>query len=209
VITGLQRRDVQRLVAPVTETGNQHLDLMTRIIGAWSTDERFSRGAQPRLLATSGSESEFATLVRGISSDLNPSTVLFELERLQLVERDGDGVRLIWNSYQISGDVDDAYALLERDLSSLVEGVDRNITKRSPTPNLHISTRFDNVSVEALPKIREWLLQKGSAFHAEIREFVGSFDKDINPHRYSERSGARVTLGSFSLCEAPEGSDAE
>ena len=182
---------------------------MTRVIGTWSTDERFSRGAQPRELLLSGSESEFATLVRGISSDLNPSTILFELERLGLVERDGDHVRLLWSAYQISGDVDDAYTLLERDLSCLVMGVDQNITRRTTPPNLHISTRFDNVSTEAVAKIRDWLLCKGAAFHAEIREFVGSFDKDINPQRYSESGGVRVTVGSFSLCEIPEGTDAE
>jgi hypothetical protein len=116
---------------------------------------------------------------------------------------------LLWNAYQISGDVDDAYTLLERDLSTLIEGVDSNITRRATIPNLHISTRFDNVSTEAVAKIKEWILQKGAAFHAEIREFVGCFDKDINPTRYAERGGAKITVGSFSLCETPEVSDAE
>jgi hypothetical protein len=209
VITGLQRRDIQRLSTPIPDATNKHLDLMTRVIGTWSTNERFSRGSQPRELSLSGSESDFAILVRSVSSDLNPSTILFELERLRLVERDGNCVRLLWSAYQISGDVDDAYALLERDLSCLVMGVDHNITRQTQPPNLHISTRFDNVSTEALARIRDWLLHRGAAFHAEIREFVGSFDKDINPQRYSEPGGARVTVGSFSLCEIPEGTDAE
>jgi hypothetical protein len=63
------------------------------------------------------------------------------------------------------------------------------------------------VSAEAAPRIREWLLQKGAALHAEVREFVGSFDKDINPSRYAEPGGVRVTVGSFSLCEESEGAD--
>ena len=128
---------------------------------------------------------------------------------LRLVEKDGAILRLLWNAYQISGDVDDAYTLLERDLATLVEGVDRNISKHTSIPNLHISTRFDNVSTEAISKIREWILQKGAAVHAEIREFVGSFDKDINPTRYAESGGVKITVGSFSLCETPEGCDAK
>ncbi len=209
VMTGLQRRDVQRLVSPFGESPAQHMDLMTRIIGTWCGDERFSRGAKPLSLTFEGSESEFAQLVRSVSSDLNPTTILFELERLRLVEKEAGCLRLLWNAYQIFGDVDDAYTLLERDISTLVEGVDRNITGKANVPNLHISTRFDNVSTEGVTKIREWILQKGAAFHAEVREFVGSFDKDINPTRYSEAGGVRITVGSFSLCEVPEVPDAK
>jgi hypothetical protein len=182
---------------------------MTRIIGAWSADTRFSHAGKARDLTVEGSESDFAHLVKSVSMDLNPATVLFELDRLSLVERNGDLLRLLWNSYQISGDVDDAYVLLQRDIHSLVEGVDANIRQGSSIPNLHISTYFDNVSIEAAPQIREWLLKKGAAFHAEVREFVGSFDKDINPTRYKEPGGVKVTIGSFSLCDSPEASDAE
>jgi hypothetical protein len=140
--------------------------------------------------------------------DLNASTVLFELERLGLVKRSGAELELLWNAYQISGDSDDAYTLLERDISSLVEGVDRNITSASPIPNLHISTYFDNVSTAEANTIREWLLKKGAALHAEAREFIGSLDKDINPTRYADPGGMKVTLTSFSLCEIPEATDA-
>lgn len=208
VMTGLQRRDIQRISSPINES-SQHLDLLTRIIGAWTTGEKFSRGTKPKSLSFEGPMSDFADLVRGVSTDLNPNTVLFELERLGLVQRHGVELTLLWNAYQISGDSDDAYTLLERDLTALVAGVDSNITKASPIPNLHISTRFDNVSVSASSQIREWLLKRGSEFHAEAREFIGSFDKDINPSRYSEAGGVRVTLTSFSLCEAPEVSDAK
>ena len=208
VMTGLQRREVQRVASPTSETA-QHLDLMTRIIGAWCSDDRFSRGTKPRELANNGADGEFATLVRSVSQDLNPATVLFELERLRLVEHEGDIVRLLWSAYQISGDVDDAYTLLQRDIHTLVEGVDSNIRQESTIPNLHISTNFDNVSVDAVPEIREWILRKGAAFHAEVREYVGSFDKDINPSRYSQKGGAKITVGSFSLTESPEVVDAK
>jgi hypothetical protein len=206
VMTGLQRRDVQRLASTSSESA-QHLDLMTRVIGAWCANPKFSKGNRAVELSLEGGDNDFASLVRGVSQDVNPATVLFELERLRLVERSGDTLRLLWNSYQITGDIDDAYVLLQRDIHALVEGVDSNIRQTSSIPNLHISTHFDNVSVEAGSRIREWLLQKGAAFHAEVREFVGSFDKDINPSRYAEPGGVRVTVGSFSVCEESEASD--
>jgi hypothetical protein len=207
VMTGLQRRDVQRISSPLADSA-QHLDLLTRVIGAWTSGPRFSRGTKPHPLSFEGVSSDFAELVRGVSTDLNPTTVLFELERLGLVERQGQELILLWDAYQISGDVDDAYVLLERDMRTLVEGVDRNITKAAAIPNLHISTHFDNVALCEMETIREWLLKKGAALHAEAREFIGSFDKDINPSRYSTPGGMKVTLTSFSLCEAPEEADA-
>jgi len=206
VMTGLQRRDVQR-VAALDAAPSKHLDLMTRIVGLWTTGERFSRGSKPHALSYEGPASDFAELVRCVSTDLNPSTILFEMERLGLVERLGAEIKLLWNAYQMSGDVDDAYTLLERDIRTLVDGVDSNIKASFPVPNLHISTHFDNVSVAELRAIREWLLAKGAAFHAEAREFIGSFDKDINPSRYAEPGGAKVSLTSFSLCESPEARD--
>lgn len=207
IMTGLQRRDVQR-IADHSADSTQHLDLLTRLIGMWTTNERFSRGAKPYTLSFEGPASDFAELVKSVSMDLNANTVLFELERLALVKRSGSGLELLWNAYQISGDSDDAYALLERDISALVAGVDSNITKAFPVPNLHISTHFDNVSPSEARTIREWLLKKGAALHAEAREFIGSFDKDINPTRYGDQGGMKVTLTSFSLCEHPEANDA-
>jgi hypothetical protein len=208
VMTGLQRRDVQRVSSFLSEP-SQHLDLLTRIVGAWCTSQSFSRASKPRDLSCEGAESEFSALVRTVSKDLNPATVLFELERLRLIERAGDRIKLLWNSYQISGDVDDAYLLLQRDIHALVEGVDTNIQLKNKVPNLHISTHFDNIAIPAIPEIREWVLKKGAEFHAHIREFVSGFDKDINPARYAEPGGARLTVGSFSLCETPEANDAE
>lgn len=207
VMTGLQRRDVQRITAPDSDS-SKHLDLMTRIIGTWTTSERFSRGSKPHALSYEGPASDFADLVRSVSTDLNPSTILFEMERLALVERVGPEIKLLWSAYQMSGDVDDAYTLLERDIRTLVDGVDSNIKGSSPVPNLHISTHFDNVTASDMRAIREWLLAKGAAFHAEAREFIGSFDKDINPSRYADRGGMKVSLTSCSLCEVPEANDA-
>lgn len=207
VMTGLQRRDVQRISSPLAEP-TQHLDLLTRVVGAWTSGTRFSRGSKPHPLSFEGASSDFAELVRGVSTDLNPTTILFELERLGLVERRGQELVLLWNAYQISGDLDDAYVLLARDIRTLVESVDRNITKAAPIPNLHISTHFDNVAACEMEAVREWLLKKGAALHSEAREFIGSFDKDINPSRYSTPGGMKVTLTSFSLCEVPEEIDA-
>jgi hypothetical protein len=205
VMTGIQRRDIKR----IDEQGHnnssaQHLNLITRIIGAWTQGESFSRGGSPRQLTYNGGDGDFSDLVRGISQDLNPSTVLFELERLSLVKRDGDTLTLTVNSYQITEDIDDAYSLVSSDLRNLIECVERNISDSVPIPNLHITTSFDNVAVSDLDRIREWLLKKGAELHAEARQYISICDKDLNPSRYADTGGGKVWLTSFSLCNAPQ-----
>jgi hypothetical protein len=205
VMTGIQRRDIKRIdELHRGEHGAPHLDLITRIIGSWTQGASFSNGGDPRPLTYNGGEGDFSDLVRSISQDLNPSTVLFELERLALVERDGEFIKLKVNSYQITGDLDDAYSLVSSDIRNLIESVERNITDGAQIPNLHITTSFDNVAADDLDRIREWLLKKGAALHAEARQYISLCDKDLNPSRYADKGGGKVWLTSFSLCEEPE-----
>lgn len=206
VMTGLQRKDVQKVLGASDELP-RHTDLMTKIIGLWSASDSFSSDGAPNSLPLDDSDYSFSALVKSVSQDINPSTVLFELERLKLIKKEANAVHLLWNSYQVSGDIDDAYALLSSDIETLVRSVDCNITHADRTPNLHISTSFDNVSTEALGQIKDWILERGALFHAEIREYVGSFDKDLNPTLHAKSGGGRVTVGSFSLCTEPEASD--
>lgn len=206
VMTGLQRKDIQKVLG-ASDTQPRHTDLMTKIIGLWSASDSFSSNGAPNPLPLDDSDYSFGALVKSVSQDISPSTVLFELERLQLIKKEANAVHLLWNSYQVSGDIDDAYALLSSDIETLVKSVDCNIRNAGKTPNLHISTSFDNVSAEALTQIKDWILERGALFHAEVREYVGSFDKDLNPTLHRKPGGGRVTVGSFSLCAEPEASD--
>jgi hypothetical protein len=203
VMTGLQRRDVTRLInnqAPSSES----LNLLTKIIGQWANDRRFSKKGKANDLTFGGVDSDFFKLVQSVSKDINPYTVLFELERIRAVEKKNDKLLLAGAVLDTSKDKDSGLALLANDVDDLLYGVEENIFTSEPVPNLHITTRYDNIQPEAVPQIKLWFLEKGAAFHQAARAFLSRFDRDINTKLKQESDKVNITLGSFSSIRVEE-----
>ena len=200
-MTGLQRRDVDRLIEQATSPELED-NVVTRVVGQWVSDRRFSdKRGRPRALRLEGKNSDFAKLVRLISKDLNHYSVLFELERLGLVVRKPDLVRLLAPDHQTKNDFERGFAILSKDASDLIVSVVENLKAENSPPNLHARTEYDNVSEAALPEIRRWFIALGQKVHAEARDFLSKFDRDINPKLREQGPGARVSLGTFSRVE--------
>lgn len=209
VMTGLHRRDVTRLWRD-GESAESGADgsLLTRIIGQWRSDKRFSTGnGRPRILEGEGANSEFVSLIQSVSKDLNPYTVLFELERLQAVARDGTRVKLMAEAYQPRADIGEGLSLLSRDVGDLIHAVEENVFDPQPIPNLHIATSYDNISQERVSEIRAWFMEEGAAFHEKARNFLSKSDLDISPDTAKAPGGVRVVLGNFSLVQLPSGKE--
>ena len=207
VVTGLQRKEVARLRQDGPAAGDTGASLLSRIIGQWQQHKDFCRAeGAPRPLNFAGAESEFALLVRSVSKDINPYTVLFELERVGFVERSGESLVLRTGAYRIKGgaQLEQAFELLERDSGDLLTAVTENVLRPPAIPHLHLRTEYDNISPDALSEIQEWLLDKGTTFHEEARAYLAKFDKDVNPRLYTKPGGARVMLGAFSFVQRPE-----
>lgn len=203
VATGIHRRDVMRLTseqaqAPIPGT------LMSRLIGQWEKDPRFqTKTGQARVLTCEGDNNEFRRLVNCVSKDLNPGTVLFELERIAAVERTLHGVRLKKKAFSIRDDALQCFQLLSKDIADLMSAVQENVSSQRRVPHLQARTEYDNVSKKALPVIKEWLINEGAVFHARARDFISRFDKDLNP-ALEEEGGARVVVSTFSRVSGGE-----
>jgi hypothetical protein len=200
IMTGLQRRDVTRLLEAEDQTTAPH-NIMTKIIGQWRSHPDFSKKGVPRKLTVSGAASEFFSLVQSISKDLNPYTILFELERIGAVKRQDELLELSVSSYNPRADLERSFSLVTGDTEDLIKCVEENVLETPEIPNLHIKTTYDNISSEDVPSIRQWILKKGAEFHAEIRAFLGKLDKDLNPSLFNKSGGTRVCVGSFSRIE--------
>lgn len=204
VVTGLQRKEIRKLLSTDTPPVGS-LNLLNRIIGQWRSDPRFtSEAGQPRPLECEGAESEFVDLVHAVSVDVNPYTVLFGLEQAGAVQRVGKEARLIHRVYDTSKDILNGLELLAQDSDRLHEAVSENLFTQPAIPNLHVTTRYDNICVEHLDEIRNWLLDKGSAFHEEVRTYLEKHDKDSNPRLYKKSGGATVSVSAFSFVETQE-----
>lgn len=202
-VTGIHRRDVMRLGAqPTPKTGS--MNVLARILGQWEHDKRFSEHGVMKSLPLSGKRGSFQLLVESVSQDLNPGTMAAELARLGFVREESGQIVPNASAFAHSqASLEDGVRMLSYNLKGLCEAVDKNISEKDDVPHLHVATTYDNICVKKLPEVRAWILKEGSAFHKRVREYLASFDRDVNPALAHEQGGGKVIVGSFGLSEGP------
>lgn len=204
VLTGLQRREVGKLLDG-PPTGEAPQNLLSRVVGQWQYDKRFSlRPGKGKVLEYDTAGHNFVSLVRSVTQDVHPGTVLSELERRGIISRKGSRFKLVARVFQLRDEPDSAFLQLGSELSDLVAAVEENLSGAAKIPNLHGRTEFTRIAAGALPRVRRWLLSEGSAFHARAREFLAEFDLDFCGERAKDSRSARVVLGTFGYCESGE-----
>lgn len=200
VITGLNRREVSRLQKQV-DSPKLIASYASRVIGQWENDPEFlNNKKQPRPLSMAIANNEFKNLVAKISKDINHGTVLYDLERTDAIIRKGDMLKLKRTSFSPVGNVEEGFNVLSEDIDDLLLAVEGNLNNQLSLPNLHGRTEFDKIPQKDLPKIKEWILAKGSKFHQEIRKFLVRYDQDFNIHNSAEPT-AKVVVTAFSNIE--------
>ena len=201
VLTGLYRKDVTRIYKEQQTGHSEPQSILGRVIGHWRHNKRFTnKSGQPKVLSLKGEKSEFRLLVQTISKNINPGTVLFELERMGSVERTPNGVKLVRQMPGFGRNPQKGFELLSKDIQTLVDAVQENLLSKVRPSNLHIRTEYDNIATEHLPEIRRWLIDEGKVFHRKAREYISKFDKDINPELGDgSQGGGKVVVNAFSF----------
>ncbi|MCB0344291.1 MAG: hypothetical protein KDD66_04205 [Bdellovibrionales bacterium] len=201
IMTGIHRKEVRSLMQE--HQPDSKSSLLTRVIGQWLEDPKYQdqkRG--PRPLNCTGEDSEFHSLVFQVSKDVNPYTVLAELERAGIVERENENVSLKEKMYIPRSDYHEGFRMLASDTENITRAVEENIFGSESVPHLHLRTEYDNIAVERIPEIKTWLLREGSVFQKRLREYLASHDKDINRELKDLKGGGKVAATAFSfVCE--------
>jgi hypothetical protein len=139
-----------------------------------------------------------------VSKDMNPATMLFQLERLGMVKRTKFGLKLLKSPVvSFKSDPKRSLDLLAKNTVSLIRSHEENLFERVGVRNLNIRTEYDNIVRRDIPLIRQWLLEQGQAFHRRAREYLSAFDKDVSPDLAGE-GGGRIVLTAFSWTDAVE-----
>jgi hypothetical protein len=201
VITGLRRREIDRLLNIQEDLPSDGI-LILRLIGQWTGDKRFQNNrGKPKALELEGNDSEFASLVKTVSRDINHRTLLFELERAGFIKRIGKKIHLVSSVYIPKENLRDGFSLLSSDIRDLIAAGNENIFSRAGPTNLHAKTVYDNVPLELESRIREWFLIFGGKVHKEVRKYLSQYDKDINKQMAKKAGRMRVVLGTFSYID--------
>jgi hypothetical protein len=180
------------------------VDLIAKVMGTWQTDKEYlTAHGLPRLLSHGFVDSQFSSLVRSISKDLNPATVLFELVRTGSAEISNRGVRLLKQSFVPAKDAEAGFSIAAKDVASLVEAVEENLTGAPVVPNLHARTHYDRIRLTDLNQLRADLVRAGHKFHAEVRTLLAVHDQDVNPDPAYRGEFAEVSVSAVSHVAAP------
>lgn len=209
ILTGLRRREITRLEQHAKATDVSR-NLITKVIGLWQQDKKFcSKQGEPKVLSIESSNNEFAKLVSKVSKELAPGTILFEMERLGVVTRTEDGVKLEVSNFIPAGDAVKGFQFISQHLDDLLQGSSFNILESPQVPHHHLITEYDRIRPAELAELRNWFLREGHALHLRVRERLGTCDQDVNPDTKFSGKGTRVVFGSFSYIEEPRSENEE
>ena len=200
VATGIHRKFIPALLKKQPPAQSSR-SMLIRLIETWQRDRRFSKDKVARTLSVQHPHGDFFALVNKVSADLNPYTVLSELERRGVVSRSDNLITLQERFLVISEDLVEALNIVSADASDLLCATEENITQQKPIKHLQLSTEYDNIAPIHAEKIRSWLLAEGSDFHARARSFLSPLDRDITPSDTTDQARLRVKLGAFSFVD--------
>lgn len=203
VATGLHRRDVDRILSRGAEPV-EPVNLLSRVLNTWESDKQYRTTAgKTRVLTFEGDENEFYKLVRSVTSDVHPSSILDQMQTVGLVEKTSHGLRLVVGAHDVRKDLARGYHILTQDLEDLSSAVEFNLLEEPDVPQLHARTEFDNIFEDSLPEIQGWLLKEGSLMHQRARALLSEHDADLQAH-LRKKAGCRVVLTCFARVENPK-----
>ena len=198
VLTGLHRSDVKELLGRVPAPDLKP-SVVSSVISRWEGEAKFcARNGKPRPLTFAGQDAEFRQLVLSVSTHCDPAAVLREMERTKNIEKQGELVALVRGEVRAAEDATPILRTLAKDYEALTAAVEQNLY--SPIKGfsqLHISTEYDNIILDDIPRLRAWLVDRGKAFHRDARAEMAQSDADIAPREDSPTAGGHIIVGTF------------
>jgi hypothetical protein len=202
LISGVHRSKAKELLNLSNESADPKASTLSKILGYWSSNPEFiDESGLPKPLSIVGADSEFSKLVSTVTKQISPYTVLFELKRIGAIVSDEEIATFIQNQYWTGDSLEETYHLAAKNIESLLSAIEENLNKINiSSPQLHLTTEYDNIEQSKIPEIKQWFLTKGEEFHKEARAFLSKFDKDLNPH-IKGPTEAKVSVTTFSFAE--------
>jgi hypothetical protein len=199
VITGLTRKDIQRLsdATPLTDQDSiERHNRAARVVAGWVRDTAFHDPAgQPLELAFDGAANSFADLVRRYSDDMPPRAVLDELLRVGSVQHAACGQRhSAIELPRLHPQASDAQKLLilGTDVADLIYTIDHNLSPQNEAPRLQRKVMYDNLPLEAMDQIRGLCRTQAQALIENLDGQLSAHDRDANAQA---RGSGRMRAG--------------
>ena len=202
--TGLNRREVARLMQAATDAPAPRRSLVSEVFGHWVNhpDYRDADGL-PRVLARSGPAPSFEALAHEISRDVHPRSLLEELLRLGLARQDtvADTLSLTRQSFVPEGDLPRMLGFLGDNVGDhLAAAVDNVLSRAERKPHFEQAVFGDGLSPASVAALRDRVRAHWKALSADlVLEIERLFEAD---QAHPAAATQRVRFGLFSFHEA-------
>jgi hypothetical protein len=161
ILTGLTRKDVQRIVAepaPERAAAEDGYNRAARVLTGWARDEQFrdAKTQAPAILDAMDGPASFAALVRRYSGDMPVRAVLDELLRVGAVrERDDGRLELVTAAYIPQDGEIEKLGILGTDVADLIATIDHNLVHGAADPRFQRKVMYRNMPGGVRPAFRE------------------------------------------------------
>jgi len=200
ILTGLTRKDVQRLLAaPEADRleATERYNRAARVLSGWLRDATFhDPGGQPRPLSTDEPQ-DFPRLARLHSGDMPARAVLDELLRVGAVQRRDDGlIEPVARAYVPLRSSTDKLQILGTDVADLIETIDHNLQEGGVDSRFQRKVMYHRIRVDDLPAFRARSAAQGQALLERLDDWLSAHDLDA-PGERDDLPHARVGMGVY------------
>jgi hypothetical protein len=208
LLTGLNRKEVRRLTTPsADEWGPESVtSFASSVFTAWSLRPEWrDADGRPRPLPRRGEDS-FDALVRSVTLDHRPASVLEELVRLGYAECIGDAeVRLRGEAFTSQREYADRLGPLAENLEDHADAAVANVTGEA-SRFLERSLFADELSEASARRLQEEARAQWKRMHDELIRRADELEADDRAQGRTTRT--RVRIGMYAYSEERDGTDA-
>lgn len=153
LLSGLHRKDVSAFRQQTNQVSNEApnfaISVPARVIARWIALDL------PHQIPVSGEENSFEALVKHISTEKHPRSILFELQRLGVVVQIDQEVVLQQHSFTPDNQMQESKALFSANLSDhLAAGIDNFISEK-PFTHLEQAVHAEKLTAQSVEALRQ------------------------------------------------------
>ncbi|MBK9234665.1 MAG: hypothetical protein IPO19_00850 [Rhodoferax sp.] len=198
LLSGVHRRDVRNLtrLAVVHARPEGFSGLASQVVARWLSNDSYLDTAQtPRVIARSGEAPSFDALVRAVSQDVRPRSVLDELIRLGLSSEADGQVTLLTHAFVPRSGFPEMAAQLSNNLHDHLAAACQNLDGTGEF--LEQAIFVDEITAESALHLHKVAAQAWKvAFQTVMREAQVRFDHDAR-HASAEQRTQRARFGVY------------
>jgi hypothetical protein len=201
ILTGLTRKDVQRLVAdtaPERAASDEGYNRAARVLTGWARDAEFhGPDGKPKVLDPLEGTASFAMLVRRYSGDMPARAVLDELLRVGSVrQRDDQKLELVTSGYVPRSGETEKLGILGSDVADLISTIDHNLQHADTDPRFQRKVMYVNYPPSQLPAFRKLSTAQAQALLEKFDRWLAEHSDD-EPTDTTTQPAMRVGVGIY------------